>query len=127
MTLDVDPQTRLGYLETTGRVSGLPRETEIWFGLDGDRLFILSGGGLAKDWIRNALLHPEVRFRIVNCWISGRFRLVTEAEEEWRARQLLGAKYYDLDAASPDIDPGHWVVTATPVAIDIDDAWKSMT
>lgn len=32
------------YLTTIGRVSGEPREIEIWFGLDGDTLYMLSGG-----------------------------------------------------------------------------------
>ena len=35
------------YLTTTGRVSGEPREIEIWFGLAGDTLYMLSGGRIA--------------------------------------------------------------------------------
>jgi deazaflavin-dependent oxidoreductase (nitroreductase family) len=118
----VDPQTKLGYLETTGRVSGLPRETEIWFALEQGRLYILSGGGVAKDWIRNAQQRPDVRFRIGDTWLTGRFRIVTDAAEEMRARHLLGSKYYGLTPDSPDLDPNHWVLTATPVIIDLNGA-----
>ena len=32
------------YLTTTGRVSGEPREIEIWFALEGGSLYMLSGG-----------------------------------------------------------------------------------
>lgn len=122
MTTGIDPQTKLGYLETTGRQSGQPRETEIWFALEGDRLYILSGGGLAKDWTRNAMQLPQVRFRIGDTWLTGRFRLVSEPAEDLRARQLLGTKYYDIDPNDPD--PGatnDWLRTATPVAIDLDE------
>jgi len=31
-------------LETIGRTSGQPRELEIWFAADGDRVYLLSGG-----------------------------------------------------------------------------------
>lgn len=122
MNTHVDPQTKLGYLETIGRVSGELRETEIWFALQHPRLYILSGGGLAKDWIRNAQQHPQVRFRIGEAWLTGRFRLVSDSSEELRARQLLGRKYYDIDPNGPNLDPTHWVLTATPVAIDLDEA-----
>ena len=32
------------YVTTIGRRSGRPREIEIWFGLDGDTVYMLSGG-----------------------------------------------------------------------------------
>src|SRR3979490_810582 len=45
------------YLTTTGRVSGEPREIEIWFGLVGATLYLLSGGGDRSNWGRN--LHGD--------------------------------------------------------------------
>ena len=41
------------YLTTTGRVSGLPREIEIWFGISGSTLYMLSGGREQSDWVKN--------------------------------------------------------------------------
>ena len=33
------------YLTTRGRVTGRPHEIEIWFAVDGDTVYLLSGGG----------------------------------------------------------------------------------
>lgn len=43
------------YLTTTGRVTGSPHTIEIWFGLEGDTLYMLSGGGRSSDWARKLL------------------------------------------------------------------------
>lgn len=123
MSVAFDSQSKLGYLETTGRVSGQLRETEIWFALEDNHLYILSGGGLAKDWVRNAQQQPQVRFRIGETWLSGRYRLVTEAAEDLRARQLLGSKYYGIDPNDPN--PGatnDWLRSSIPVVIDLSHA-----
>jgi nitroimidazol reductase NimA-like FMN-containing flavoprotein (pyridoxamine 5'-phosphate oxidase superfamily) len=42
------------YLTTTGRVTGHPHEIEIWFGMDGDTIYLLSGGGEKSDWVKMA-------------------------------------------------------------------------
>ena len=41
------------YLTTTGRVSGQRHEIEIWFGAKGENIYLLSGGGLDSDWVKN--------------------------------------------------------------------------
>src|SRR5947209_6898671 len=40
------------YLTTTGRVTGRPHRIEIWFGIDQDTLYMLSGGGERSDWLK---------------------------------------------------------------------------
>lgn len=115
-----DPATPLGYLETVGRVSGQLRETEIWFGYEHDTIYILSGGGLNKDWVRNFQKSPNVRFRIGDAWVSGRARVVDDPVLEARIRRVVAGKYYQFD---PDGDaplPNDWSKTATPVVIDLD-------
>ncbi len=114
-----DPATPLGYLETVGRVSGQPRETEIWFGYEHPGIYILSGGGLAKDWVRNFQKTPNVRFRVGDAWVTGTARVVDDAVLEARIRRVVAGKYYHFD---PDGDaplPNDWSRTAAPVAIDI--------
>ena len=119
-TPPVDPATPLGYLETVGRVSDQPRQTEIWFGYENDMIYILSGGGLAKDWVRNFQKTPHVRFRVGGTWVTGAARLVDNAALEARIRRVVAGKYFHFD---PDGDaplPNDWSRTATPVVIDLD-------
>jgi deazaflavin-dependent oxidoreductase (nitroreductase family) len=104
------------YLTTKGRVSGEPREIEIWFGLDGSTLYMLSGGRDRSNWVRNLIETPAVSVRIGERTFAGRGRLVDDADEDARARELLLAKY------SPGYggDLSEWRRTALPVAVDLD-------
>lgn len=115
-----DPMTPLGYLETIGRVSGQPRQTEIWFGYERDMIYILSGGGLAKDWVRNFQKTPRVRFRVGETWVSGTAGVVDDPSLEARIRRVVAGKYYHFDPDGDNPLPNDWSKTATPVAIDLD-------
>src|SRR3981081_2351544 len=66
------------YLTTTGRVSGEPREIEIWFGLDGATVYLLSGGGDRSNWVRNLQRDPAVTVRIAGTTWPGRARILEE-------------------------------------------------
>jgi len=103
------------YLTTTGRVSGEPREIEIWFGLDGDTLYTLSGGRDRSDWVKNLIREPEVRVRLGDRIFEGSARIVSNRDEDARARYLLLEKY------SPGYggDLSEWGETALPVAVDL--------
>lgn len=114
-----NPATPLGYLETIGRVSGQPRETEIWFGYENHTIYILSGGGLAKDWVRNFRKSPRVRFRVGETWLTGTARVVEDSVLEARIRRVVAGKYYHVDPDGNDPLPNDWAKTATPVAIDL--------
>jgi deazaflavin-dependent oxidoreductase (nitroreductase family) len=105
------------YLTTTGRVTGKPHTIEIWFGLSGETLYILSGGGDASDWVKNGRKTPDVSVRVADVMYGGRLRIVTETTEDALARRLLLEKY-----APPRYtgDLSNWGRTALPVAIDID-------
>lgn len=99
-----------------GRVTGRPHTIEIWFGLSGRTLYILSGNGPRQraDWVRNLMKTPEVSVRIGDREFAGRGRAVHEAEEDALARRLLLAKYEPTYSG----DLGEWGRTALPVAID---------
>ena len=102
------------YLTTTGRVSGEPREIEIWFALEGDSLYMLSGGRDRSDWVRNLMKDEQVTVRIAGEQLPGRARVVSDAVEEELARRLLFEKYSSRYSG----DLGSWRQTALPVAVD---------
>jgi deazaflavin-dependent oxidoreductase (nitroreductase family) len=104
------------YLTTTGRVSGEPREIEIWFGLDGATVYLLSGGGDRSNWVRNLRRDPVVTVRIAGTTWPGRARIVEDADEDERARTLLVDKY--TPGYSGNLDD--WRRRSLPVAIDLE-------
>jgi deazaflavin-dependent oxidoreductase (nitroreductase family) len=103
------------YLTTTGRVSGKAREIEIWFGLDGDTLYMLSGGRDRSNWVKNLIRDPGVTVRLGDRSFRGRARIVSDGEEDARARRLLLEKY----SAGYGGDLSEWGKTALPVAVDL--------
>lgn len=105
-----------GYLTTTGRTSGKPREIEIWFGLDGDTIYLMAGGRESSHWVRNVMAEPRVTMRIAGRTIAGRARVLEpDTPEDTRARHLLMAKY----EPSYEGDLSGWGRTALPVGIRV--------
>src|ERR687893_1986863 len=102
------------YLTTTGRGTGRPHEIEIWFSIDGQTLYMLSGGRDRSDWVRNLQRTPEVTVRIAGENLEGHARVVEDAGEDELARRLLVEKY--------ERRPGslsNWRRTALPVAVNL--------
>jgi deazaflavin-dependent oxidoreductase (nitroreductase family) len=105
------------YLTTTGRVSGRPHTIEIWFGLSGSTLYMLSGNGARQraDWVRNIMKTPAVSVRIGERESRGTGRVVEDPEEDELARRLLLEKYEPGYSG----DLSEWGRTALPVAVDL--------
>ena len=81
-------------LITTGRVSGEPREIRIWFGVEGDRVYLLSQEQERAHWVRNVLAQPRVEVRIGKRRFAGVARVVERSEEaDAVARERFAAKY----------------------------------
>lgn len=104
------------YLTTTGRVTGKPHEIEIWFGLNDNTLYLLSGGMDKADWVKNLLKNPSVTVRIAKHNFNVTARVVTDHKEEMMARNLVANKYKELES---DGSLSEWARTALPVAIDL--------
>ena len=104
------------YITSTGRVTGKPHEIEIWFGMDGDTIYLLSGGGETSDWVKNMRVQPQVEVRIAKRNFTGKARFDLSAEEESRARRLLAGKYQGWREGRP---LSEWARTALPVAIEL--------
>lgn len=104
------------YLTTRGRRSGNPHTIEIWFDLDGTTLLMLAGSGEKADYVRNLRADPKVELRLDDVTYSATGRVITDPEEEQRARTMLVAKYqpgYKNDLTN-------WGQKALPIAIDLD-------
>ena len=88
------------YLMTKGRRTGNPHEVEIWFGVVGDGLYLISGNGGTADWYRNALANPDVTVRIKTETNAGVARPVTDEAKRLSVGELMGVKYpWDGDAS----------------------------
>lgn len=105
------------YVTTTGRVTGKPHEIEIWFGVEGRTLYLLSGGADRSDWVKNMRAHPQVTVRIAKHTFGGTARVVNDEREDALARRLLAAKYQGWREGRSLSD---WARTALPAAIDLD-------
>jgi deazaflavin-dependent oxidoreductase (nitroreductase family) len=115
MDLESLADERYCYLTTTGRVSGEPREIEIWFGIEGSTLYMLSEGRERSNWVRNLLKTPAVGVRIGDRTFESRARVVTDPDEDARVRRLLFDKY--SPAYSGDL--AEWRDTALVVAVKL--------
>jgi deazaflavin-dependent oxidoreductase (nitroreductase family) len=104
------------YLTTTGRVTGKPHTIEIWFALEGNTLYMLSGGGAKSDWVRNIQHSSNVSIRIGEATFAGEAKVVSPSEpNDATARRLLYEKYnpsYSGDLIS-------WRDSALPVAVNL--------
>ena len=107
------------YLTTTGRVSGRPHTIEIWFALEEQTLYLLSGGGDRSDWVRNLRASPEVTVRIGRRdapGLAARARVVVPGtDEDELARRLVTDKYQPGYGG----DLSGWRRSSLPVAVDL--------
>ena len=103
------------YLTTTGRISGEPREIEIWFGLRGSTLYMLSGGRDRSNWVKNLTRDSRVTVRIGGRRLDGTARIVEEGDEDAVARRLLLDKY----APGYSGDLTEWGRDSLPIAVDL--------
>ena len=103
------------YLTTIGRVSGRPHTIEIWYVLNGETLYMLSGGLDQSDWVKNVLHDAAVSVKIKERIFHGHARLVKDAQEDALARQLIAWKYPSTD----EDDLTAWYRESLPVAVDL--------
>ena len=103
---------------TTGRRTGTPHEIEIWFGVHGGTMYLISGNGPGADWYRNLLAHPEVVVKLAGEERLGVARDVTDPDERRRCGDLMGGKY--VWPGDPDIGLTYeaWCYDVPAIAIE---------
>jgi deazaflavin-dependent oxidoreductase (nitroreductase family) len=104
------------YLTTRGHKTGNPHEIEIWFGVHGNSIYLLSGGGDKSHWVRNLQADPNVTVRIAKQNFTGTARVVNDEKEELIARHLLTAKYQGWKEGQ---EMSEWGKTAWVVGIEL--------
>ncbi|CAM5633310.1 nitroreductase/quinone reductase family protein [Streptomyces aurantiogriseus] len=75
-------------LETTGRVSGLPRQTPVGGRRVGDSFWLVSEFGVRSQYVRNIQADPRVRVRIGGRWHAGTAHLLPDDDAVARLRSL---------------------------------------
>ncbi|MFD1660839.1 nitroreductase/quinone reductase family protein [Streptomyces caeni] len=75
-------------LETTGRVSGLPRPTPVGGRRVGDSFWLVSEYGERSQYVRNILANPRVRVRIRGRWHTGTAHLLPDDDPLARLKTL---------------------------------------
>ncbi|WP_262063370.1 nitroreductase family deazaflavin-dependent oxidoreductase [Streptomyces sp. STR69] len=75
-------------LETTGRVSGVPRRTPLGGRRIGDTFWLVSEFGELSHYVRNIKANPEVRVRIMGRWHTGTAHLLPDDDPRARLRTL---------------------------------------
>ena len=104
------------YLTTRGRKTGNPHEIEIWFGVNENSIYLLSGGGDTSHWVKNLIVDSNVSVRIANQTFTGIAKIIKDEKEELMARHLLTGKYQGW---REDQEMSEWGKTAWVVGIEI--------
>jgi deazaflavin-dependent oxidoreductase (nitroreductase family) len=75
-------------LETTGRRSGLRRQTPIGGRLSGDTYWLIAGDGRRAAYVRNIEADPRVRLKVHGRWRKGTAHLLHEDDARRRLLRL---------------------------------------
>jgi deazaflavin-dependent oxidoreductase (nitroreductase family) len=95
------------YLTTTGRVTGQPREIEIWFTEHSGHFYLVAERESA-NWVRNIQSQPQVRARVGDPEFNAIARVVHNDREPRLAatvEALFDAKYGWSDGLIVELSP----------------------
>ena len=84
------------YLTTTGRITGKPREIEIWFVESQSKLYILAEHLHETQWVKNIKRNPRVRVRLGRNSFEATARVLdyNRDRKAWLAAQRLASEKY---------------------------------
>ena len=102
------PEPQYLYLTTTGRISGRPRQIEIWFTERERRYYLIAENRERANWVQNIAHHPQISFRVNDQEFTGTGRKVDETNERelWRdVRALFDQKYGWSDGLVVELAP----------------------
>ena len=94
--LEQDSKLKYLYLTTTGRVTGKPREIEIWFVESQDRFYILAEHLHEAQWVKNIKQEPRVRVRLGKSSFEATARVLdyNRDRKAWLTAQAFAREKY---------------------------------
>ena len=82
--------------------------------MEGETLYLLSGGRDRSDWVKNLIADPSVEVRVGDETSSATARVVEDQEEDALARRLLLEKYSARNSGLAG-----WGRSSLPIALDL--------
>jgi deazaflavin-dependent oxidoreductase (nitroreductase family) len=103
------------YVTTTGRVTGKPREIEIWFVELHGRLYIFAEHFFETQWVKNIQRDPAIRVRMRGREFASKARILDPELDAstWQMAQHLAREKYGWGEGLP--------VELAPVSADYAD------
>lgn len=91
------------YLTTTGRVTGQPREIEIWFVEYESKYYLLAEHFYEAQWVKNILRDPRIEVRINSRTYKATARVLDKEIDAklWKQAQALGREKYGWGDGMP--------------------------
>jgi deazaflavin-dependent oxidoreductase (nitroreductase family) len=91
------------YLTTIGRITGEPREIEIWFVESERKFYILAEHFHEAQWVKNIEHNSRVRVRLGNREFDGTARVLDPEHdrEAWQTAQRLANEKYGWGEGMP--------------------------
>jgi deazaflavin-dependent oxidoreductase (nitroreductase family) len=91
------------YLTTIGRITGVPREIEIWFVEWDGKLYVLAEHFHQAQWVKNIERNPRVRVRLGEQRFDATARILGQESdrEGWQAAQRLAREKYGWGEGLP--------------------------
>src|SRR5215471_18500290 len=96
------------YLTTTGRITGQPREIEIWFVQSNNKFYILAERFHEAQWVKNIESNQRVRVRVGDREFEATARVLDRERDKavWQtAERLAREKYGWGDGLPVEITP----------------------
>ena len=91
------------YLTTIGRITGQPREIEIWFVESDGKLYILAEHFHKAQWVKNIELNSRVRVRVGDSEFEGAARALDAQRDRaaWQTAERLANEKYGWGEGLP--------------------------
>lgn len=80
-------------ITTTGRKSGKPRTTTIWFIYDAGHFYIQSGQGGKTSWYQNLKKNRRIGIKILDLTFTGTAQFIDDPAETERIHEMFRSKY----------------------------------